>query len=184
MEKAKKKWYKSWWAITLYVLFSLIFLVSLGGGEKTTIQESLVNNNTQVSKNSEESESDTNDVVEEPVAKQVGSTQPPTEKVEGEPEDIEQPKEKSYQQIFTFSGNGAKKSEPFTIIGDRFKIKYDCSGTLCQAFLQNTKDELDMEIIMNTIDPIKDETIIYGSGEYYIDSNSIGNYTMIVEDYK
>ena len=37
---------------------------------------------------------------------------------------------------------------------------------------------------MNSTDPIKDETIIYGAGEYYIDANTIGTYTMTVEDYK
>src|SRR4029077_9209745 len=35
---------------------------------------------------------------------------------------------KSYQEVFVFKGNGAKKSEPFTITGDKFKITYDCKG--------------------------------------------------------
>ncbi len=91
---------------------------------------------------------------------------------------------KTYQQIFTFSGNGAKKSEPFTITGDRFKIKYNCTGDLCQAFLHNVNKDYDLQVIMNGTGPLNDETIIYGSGEYYIDANTIGKYTMTVEDYR
>lgn len=93
------------------------------------------------------------------------------------------PTPKSYQEVFSFSGSGAKKSEPFTISGSRFKIKYDCQGDLCQAFLYPIKSKLP-EIIMNTTGTTKDETIIYGSGDYYIEANTIGSYTMSVEDYR
>lgn len=95
------------------------------------------------------------------------------------------PHEASYQKIFTFSGNGAKKSEPFTITGSRFKIKYDCKGGLCQAFLKKAAgEEWDLKLIMNTTNATKDESIFYGAGEYYIDANTMGSYTMTVEDYK
>lgn len=92
--------------------------------------------------------------------------------------------EASYQKILTFSGNGAKKSEPFTITGSRFKIKYDCNGGLCQAFLKKTDAEWDIKLVMNTTESTKDESIFYGAGEYYIDANTMGSYTMTVEDYK
>lgn len=100
------------------------------------------------------------------------------------PQKVVQPTIATYQQIFSFSGNGAKKSEPFTIKGSRFKIKYDCSGDLCQAFLHNINKSFDVSIIMNGQGPLKDETIIYGSGEYYIEANTIGSYSMVVEDYR
>lgn len=93
------------------------------------------------------------------------------------------PKTKSYQQVFTFSGNGAKKSEPFTITGDRFKISYDCKGDLCQAFLYKVNSNIP-EVFMNTTGSTKDETIIYGSGEYYIQANTLGSYMMTVYDYR
>jgi len=94
------------------------------------------------------------------------------------------PKEKTYQQVATFSGNGAKKSEPFTITGDRFKVIYDCKGDLCQAYVKKVGSDFDIQLIMNTTSSTKDETIFYGKGDYYIDSNSIGTYTMTVQDYK
>lgn len=90
---------------------------------------------------------------------------------------------KSYQQVFTLSGNGTKKSEPFTITGSRFKIKYDCKGDLCQAFAYRVGSQIP-QIIMNSAEPVKDETIIYGTGDYYISANTMGSFTMTVEDYK
>ncbi len=97
---------------------------------------------------------------------------------------VSAPSAKTYQQVFTFSGKGAKKSEPFTITGDRFKVKYDCVGDLCQAFLYKIGSSFTSGLIMNSQGSIKDETIFYGAGEYYIDANTIGSYTMTIEDYK
>lgn len=99
--------------------------------------------------------------------------------------------EKSYQQVATFSGTGTKKSEPFTITGDRFKIAYDCkgdpAGTYCGAFVFKVGSTLP-QAVMNSTSATKDETIIYsnlaGTGEYYIDANVLGNFTMTVYDYK
>lgn len=92
--------------------------------------------------------------------------------------------EKKYQEVFTFSGSGAKKSEPFTITGSRFKITYNCDGSLCQAFLYKVGSNMMSELLINSSGPVSDETIVYGDGEYYIQSNTIGTYTMTVYDYK
>ena len=91
---------------------------------------------------------------------------------------------KSYQEVFTFKGNGAKKSEPFTIVGEQFKIVYDCKGYLCQAWLKQPDNQFNIDLIMNTTGSVKDENIFYKSGTYYIESNSLGSYTMSVQDYK
>ena len=91
---------------------------------------------------------------------------------------------KSYQEVFVFKGNGAKKSEPFTIEGDKFKIAYDCKGDLCQAWLKKPDGAFSFEIIMNGTGPIKDESIFYKSGTYYIESNSLGSYAMSVQDFR
>src|SRR3989344_8872213 len=92
--------------------------------------------------------------------------------------------QKQYQQVFTFSGSGAKKSEPFTITGDRFKIAYDCKGdpsaTLCTAFVFKVGSPYP-QAVMNSTQATKDETVIYtsmaGKGDYYIDANVLGNFT-------
>ena len=95
--------------------------------------------------------------------------------------------QKTYQEVFRFEGEGNKKSEPFIITGNRFKIKYDCPEGHCGAYLYKTKDNLYIGKFFDSTDPIKDETIQYGAGEYYIaviDASDWGTYTMIVEDYK
>ena len=92
-------------------------------------------------------------------------------------------KPKEYKEIFSFSGSGAKTSEPFIIQGSRFKIKYDCKGDLCGAFLKKPSIEWDMKLIMNETSSTSDETIFYGSGEYYIDANTAATFEMTVEDY-
>ena len=86
--------------------------------------------------------------------------------------------------IFTFKGNGIKKSEPFTITGSKFRIKYDCSGQLCQAWLKSPDNAFKMDIIMNTTGSTKDESMFYGAGIYYIEANTLGTYSMTVEDYR
>ena len=91
---------------------------------------------------------------------------------------------RSYQQVFSFSGTGVKNSEPFTIQGSRFKIKYSCTGDLCQAFLDQTSGGFGGDVIMNSPGSISDETIFYKKGEYYISANVLGDFTFIVEDYK
>lgn len=94
---------------------------------------------------------------------------------------------KGYTQIATFSGTGQKKSEPFTITGSRFKIAYECTGdpsaTYCGAFVFKVGSSLPQGV-MNSPKAIKDETVIYGSGEYYIDANVLGDFKMSIYDYK
>ena len=92
--------------------------------------------------------------------------------------------EKSYQKVFEFSGNGVKKSEPFVITGSKFRIKYDCKGSLCSAMLYEVGKDYMKDLIVNVTGNAKDETILYGKGEYYINANTLGTYTFIVEDYK
>ncbi|MES2225758.1 MAG: hypothetical protein V4480_03040 [Patescibacteria group bacterium] len=90
----------------------------------------------------------------------------------------------TYQEVLTFSGNGPKRSEPFTIIGSRFKITYDCKAMYCGAFVFNTSDQMP-RALMNSPEAVSDETVFYGSGQYYIDTNIVnGSYTMTVYDYK
>jgi hypothetical protein len=71
---------------------------------------------------------------------------------------------KSYRQVFAFSGNGAKKSEPLKTTGDRFRVKYDCKGDLCQAFLYSSSSEVPKEVLMNAQGAVKDETVVYAQG--------------------
>ncbi len=99
----------------------------------------------------------------------------------------EKPSGKQYVEIARFSGKGQKSSEPFTISGSRFKVAYDCKGdtatTYCGAFAYKVGSNLPQGV-MNATQAVKDETIIYGSGEYYITANTMGDFSMIIYDYK
>lgn len=94
---------------------------------------------------------------------------------------------KQYVEIMKFTGTGQKKSEPFTITGSRFKIAYDCKGdtraTYCGALAYKVGSQLPQGI-MNAPKPVKDETIIYDNGEYYLDVNTTGSFEMTVYDYR
>lgn len=185
--KPTKKWYLRWWALTLFFFVFLALVSSVSDDGSQTVNT--------------EPPARTQEVSQEPAAQQnpeapkdTGATnQPAVETQEtskpalppkGEEVAKPQPQAKGYQQVFAFSGNGAKRSEPFTISGSRFKVKYDCSGGFCQAYLKRPSTEYGLDIIMNTIGPVADETVIYGSGEYYIEANVEGSFTMTVEDYR
>lgn len=103
-------------------------------------------------------------------------------------QEVKEDKSKKYQKVFTFSGNVGKMSEPFTIKGSYFRIKYDCPGEGCFATLYEAGKGLgDMPkgSIVISEKAVKDETIFYGAGEYYIDASlMINSYSMTVEDYK
>jgi hypothetical protein len=98
-----------------------------------------------------------------------------------------EPTQKDYVEVMSFSGNGQKTSEPFTITGSRFKIAYDCAGNTvaayCGAYVFKVGSKLP-QVVMNSAQPVNDETIVYGSGDFYLDANVIGSFTMTVYDYK
>jgi hypothetical protein len=87
-----------------------------------------------------------------------------------------------YFEVFSFSGNSIKTSESFRITGSKFKIAYDCSGDLSQAFLYKENGDL-VNLIVNSAGSAKDETIFRGAGTYYMDAN-MRDFSMVVYDYK
>lgn len=96
---------------------------------------------------------------------------------------------KSYKQVFSFSGGGAKNSETFTITGSKFRIKYDCIKTtmtpLCQAVLRSPNDESLYKEIFNTTGETQSETVFYEKGTFYIEATVMGGeFDIIVEEYK
>lgn len=150
----KKPFYKRWW-VWVIAVFVLFAVIGSSGGSKPTTTETAAQ------------------------AEQKTTSQPSPVV------------SKQYVEVAKFSGNGAKKSEPFTITGDRFKIAYDCGGdpsaTLCTAFVFKVGSNLPQGV-MNSTRATKDETVIYtsmaGKGDYYIDANVLGHFTMTVYDYK
>lgn len=114
----QKPWFKKWWGISIivFVLLLLALLLTAPMRERDRVFKESINQSIEQSKNTKNE-----------LQKKIDA------------EDSKESSAKSYQQVFTFSGTGAKKSEPFNITGDRFKISYDCKGeqgaTLCTAFV-------------------------------------------------
>jgi len=184
MEKQEKKpFYKRWWFITIAVIFVLTIITAASDDAQQTVQN-VPPDEQSVAETKPSRQVTSSDVNTQPV---VQDTPPDIQPVA----EVKQPSpvvQKQYVETFTFSGNGQKKSEPFIITGSRFKIAYDCGGddpdfTFCQAFVYEVGSKLP-EGVMNSTEAIKDETVIYGNGEYYIDANIIGNFTMTVYDYR
>lgn len=171
--QTKKSIFKKWWFWVVAVVVAFIVVGAMGETEPTATAPATTETSAVTKEETQ------------PVSAPANTQEKPAQKTEA-PKPSPQAA-KSYQQVFTFSGNGAKKSEPFTITGERFKIAYDCSGdpsfTLCQAFVFKVSSGMP-QVVMNSNAATKDETIIYGKGEYYIDANTVGNYTMTVYDYK
>ena len=142
---------------------------------KTTVQESVIKQETPSSTPIASSTITAESEKTSPAANKSVETVKPSPIVKQNP---------SYSTVFTFSGDGAKKSEPFTITGSRFKIKYSCNGDFCQAYLYKVGSDLMSSLIMNKAGSTSDETIFYSAGQYYIDANIIGSYAMTVEDFK
>ncbi len=97
--------------------------------------------------------------------------------------------EKSYKEVFSFSGEGAKNSEPFIITGNKFRVKYNCvkktTTPLCQAVLRSPTDEILYKEIFNTIGETQSETVFYEKGTFYIEATVIGGeFNLTIEDYK
>lgn len=99
---------------------------------------------------------------------------------------------KQWVSDFTLSGSGTKKTEPFTISSDRFKIKYsfqDTSGFGVGILDISTKrasgQTVDYASVYVSGETVEDETIVYGSGEVYLDISSVnGNWKIEVEQYR
>lgn len=161
-QQERKPFYKKWWVVSIITIVAVIFILGIIGSTADTLP------GTQIQP-SNKTEQETTKIIDEQTSAKINSSAPVAQK--------------QYIQVFTFSGSGAKKSEPFTITGSRFKITYDCSGDLCQAFMFKVGSQIP-QVVMNNVGSIRDETIMYGNGEYYLDANTMGKYNMTVSDYK
>lgn len=97
---------------------------------------------------------------------------------------------KKWSEVKTWSGVGIKKTEPFTITGDKWRIKWsniDDSniGSLFQGYVMKPGKEIPSEVFGNSTKDSKDETYVYSSGDFYLSINSANSkWSVIVEEYK
>ncbi len=101
-------------------------------------------------------------------------------------------KVKTWVQVVTFSGDSAKRSEPFTLTGADARLKYTQTGSeyaTSYIYLVKKGDSLEKSggFPETTITgPKTDETrLVKDAGDYYFDINSSSaTWTVSVEEYR
>ncbi|MBS1936287.1 MAG: hypothetical protein JSS84_00540 [Bacteroidetes bacterium] len=104
-------------------------------------------------------------------------------------------KEKKWTEVYTFSGNGMKKSPAFELTGGDAKLvyKYKAPGGIgmgmFSAYVVNEGEDIMQtggipEIMTQTESEESESAIHKGSGRYYLNVNASGNWTVSVLEYK
>ncbi|WP_234111752.1 MULTISPECIES: hypothetical protein [Chryseobacterium] len=108
---------------------------------------------------------------------------------------IETPKEKEWTKVYSFSGNGMKKSPTFELTGNEARIKYNYKadgGLGMGMFAVYVVDEGDdimktggvPEVMSQAENEESESTIQKSAGKYYLNVNASGNWTVTVEELK
>ena len=94
----------------------------------------------------------------------------------------------TWHVVKSWSGTGAKKTEPFTISGKQWRINWsnkDTSGigsALLQVMVYRPGGSLPLEIPVNTTQEGSDTSYVYQSGEFYLQINPMGSWKITVEE--
>ena len=122
-----------------------------------------------------------------------------TEKAIEEPSQtiVETPKEKEkeWTKIYSFSGNGLKKSPAFELSGNDARIRYSYKAPeglgmgLFSVYVVDEGDDIMKtggvpEIMTQAENEESESTIQKSSGRYYLEVNASGNWTVTIEELK
>lgn len=99
--------------------------------------------------------------------------------------------EATWQEVASWQGTGIKKTEPFLITGDRWRVKWaieDTTGfgaSYMGISVYKRGGSLPLDMLANATGTASDVSYVYRTGEFYLDINSAnGNWTIIVEELK
>lgn len=109
--------------------------------------------------------------------------------------EMETVKDKEWAEVYTFKGNGMKKSPVFTLNGNDARVKYKyraTDGVGIGMFAIYVVDEgVDImkeggipEIMTQSENEESETSIQKAAGNYYLNINASGNWTVIVEELK
>lgn len=105
----------------------------------------------------------------------------------------EQTSQKSWQTVYTFKGNGMKKSPTFELTGGEARLKYKYNsdngmGMFAAYVVEQGKDIMKQggipEVMTSAENEESESSIQKSAGRFYLTINSIGNWTVRVEEYK
>jgi len=111
------------------------------------------------------------------------------------PEPEEQPKIKQWTEVYTFKGNGMKKSPTFELTGGEAKLKYKYEsqdgigvGMFAAYVVDEGKDIMKQggipEVMTSEEKEESESSIQKSAGRYYLYINATGKWTVTVEELK
>lgn len=88
------------------------------------------------------------------------------------------PKAEKWRQVKSWSGSGIKKTEPFTITGDKWRVEWSFNATgdfcgICQIMVERPVEDLPEELVANVANEKSggDVSYVYKSGEFVLNMN-------------
>ena len=97
-----------------------------------------------------------------------------------------------YKDVFTFKGNGMKKSESFHLTGSDAKVLYkynagnSYSGVFSFYVVEKGYDVMTQggipEVMIQSLQEESQSTIQKSEGDYYLNVNAVGNWEIIVQE--
>lgn len=110
-------------------------------------------------------------------------------------ENTETTKEKQWTEVYSFKGNGMKKSPSFELTGEDARIKYSYKGTsgmgmgMFSVYVVDQGEDImktgGVPEVMTTAESEESESSIQKSeGKYYLNVNASGSWSVVVEEMK
>lgn len=104
-------------------------------------------------------------------------------------------KEKEWTKVYSFSGNGMKKSALFELTGNEARLKYSYKapgglgmGMFAVYVVDEGEDIMETggipEVMSQAENEASESTLQKSAGMYYLNVNASGNWTVTVEEFK
>ena len=108
-------------------------------------------------------------------------------------EQKEETSERKWVEVYTFKGNGMKKSPTFELFGGEARLKYNYAsdnevGMFAAYVVDEGKDIMKQggipEVMISVEKEQSESSIQKSAGRYYLNINATGNWTVTVEELK
>ena len=85
--------------------------------------------------------------------------------------------EATWYKVDSWSGTGIKKTEPFTITGEQWRVNWknkggELGGGILQIFVYKPGEKMMEELFGNTTEITSDTSYVYKNGTFYLEINS------------
>lgn len=102
--------------------------------------------------------------------------------LEKEKTEVEELLGEAWHIIKKWQGSDRKTTEPFQITGKTWRVKWKNLGNLLIVNVLRPGEEFPVATPVNTLEQGKDVSYIYEAGEFYLDINAIGDWSIEIEE--